>query len=415
MTEPRSWPRFAGTTGIEVLFLAATSRAEPSLVDRLPAILTAFGSTSTPLWNSASAQAVYRQLAWKHAQARRHQPRRARGRRHRRGARVVRQDLRSRAARPDGERNGVRRHGRSVHRALARARHSRQTSSATSASSWTTRRRCARRSSRQASPCRRRRGSSSATRGATRHQIVDYREVQFMKTPEILRAMGLDAREGREGPRRASRQGPSLASTPSFSGFSRTSPAPCAPPSAAARPCGSRVPVSRAGACGSCPSAPARASRRSARGGSRIPARRSCAQSENLHSAASSLISENVVSRTSSSAQSCSSRIPGVSRSTAPEGSGTSSRWDVVCRPRPPALVSAVARTSRPAKRFTSVDLPTPDEPSRAIVRPGSRYGSSASRPSPVTALTGVDGHAHRHRLDLQQLGDRDRPRHRSC
>ena len=129
------------------------------------------------------------------------------------------------------------------------------------------------------------------------------------------------------------------ASRPSSAGFSRTAPAPCAPPSEAARPCGSRAPGSRAGACSSCPSAPGTACRRSAPAGSRSPARRSCAQSENLHSAASSLISENVVSRISSSAQSCSSRIPGVSRRTAPEGSGTSSRCDVVCRPRPPALV----------------------------------------------------------------------------
>ena len=83
------------------------------------AILTAFGSTFTRLWNSVSAQAASPTAAGA-CPARRHQPRRARGRRHRRGARVVREDLRSRAARPDGKRNGVRGHGRPVHRTLAR-------------------------------------------------------------------------------------------------------------------------------------------------------------------------------------------------------------------------------------------------------------------------------------------------------
>ena len=43
--------------------------------------------------------------------------------------------------------------------------------------------------------------------------------------------------------------------------------------------------------------------------------------------------------------------------------------------PAPVLLISAVTSTSRPASRLTSVDLPTPDEPSSAIVRPGARCG----------------------------------------
>ena len=52
---------------------------------------------------------------------------------------------------------------------------------------------------------------------------------------------------------------------------------------------------------------------------------------------------------------------------------------------------SSPARSS-PSSAFTSVDLPTPEEPSRTTVRPGPRYGSSSSRPSPVTELTGWTG-----------------------
>ena len=52
------------------------------------------------------------------------------------------------------------------------------------------------------------------------------------------------------------------------------------------------------------------------------------------------------------------------------------------------ARVGSGQHLSSGARRFTSVDLPTPDEPRSAIVCPGCRYGSSSPRPSPVTALT---------------------------
>ena len=39
-------------------------------------------------------------------------------------------------------------------------------------------------------------------------QVVDYREIQFTKTPEVLRGMGLVAREDRAGARGAAREGP---------------------------------------------------------------------------------------------------------------------------------------------------------------------------------------------------------------
>ena len=59
--------------------------------------------------------------------------------------------------------------------------------------------------------------------------------------------------------------------------------------------------------------------------------------------------------------------MPGVSSRSAPPGSRTSSRWVVVWRPRRPRTASRALAAS-PSRRFTSVDLPTPDEPSSAIV-----------------------------------------------
>ena len=96
--------------------------------------------------------------------------------------------------------------------------------------------------------------------------------------------------------------------------------------------------------------------------------------------------------RSRSPSQICSSRSPGVSISSAPFLSALSCRWRVVCRPRPSRRSSAVGISSRPASRFSSVDLPTPDDPSRTIVRAGVRYASSASTPSPVTLLSACTG-----------------------
>ena len=89
------------------------------------------------------------------------------------------------------------------------------TATATSGSWSTTRTPCARRSRPPAPRSCPAAGWTSATRGATSSQVVDYRDIQFTKTPAVLRAMGLEglskrpaalqraAREGRRGPRLA--------------------------------------------------------------------------------------------------------------------------------------------------------------------------------------------------------------------
>ena len=83
----------------------------------LPLVLwTALHARTTPRF----AQEFQRWLPSRGGPARRHQPRRARGRRHRRGARLVRAVLRARAARAHRLADGVRRHGRPVPRARAR-------------------------------------------------------------------------------------------------------------------------------------------------------------------------------------------------------------------------------------------------------------------------------------------------------
>ena len=82
-----------------------------------------------------------------------------------------------------------------------------RTEVATSASSSTTRRRPGRHFARPASPSRRRPRSTSATRG-NNIQVVDYREIQFLKAPEVLRTLGAEGlEESRACPRGAAREG----------------------------------------------------------------------------------------------------------------------------------------------------------------------------------------------------------------
>ena len=101
-------------------------------------------------------------------------------------------------------------------------------------------------------------------------------------------------------------------------------------------------------------------------------------------------MSANVGSRPSDSPATPSDRMPGVSMSSAPPGRRTSSRWVVVWRPRESSSRTAAVRCrSLPTSALTSVDLPTPDEPSTTAVRPGARCASrSASTPAPVSADT---------------------------
>ena len=56
----------------------------------------------------------------------------------------------------------------------------------------------------------------------------------------------------------------------------------------------------------------------------------------------------------------------------------------VVCRPLPSSRISPVASRSRPARRLTRVDLPTPEEPSSTAVRPAVSMAAISSTPWPV-------------------------------
>ena len=94
--------------------------------------------------------------------------------------------------------------------------------------------------------------------------------------------------------------------------------------------------------------------------------------------------------------------MPGESITSPPPGSTSSWRSVVVCRPSSSSSrVSFVAMTSSPSQRLTSVDLPTPEEPSSTAVV--ARLDPRAQR---VAALAGDGGHdvdrdAERDRLDL--------------
>ena len=80
-------------------------------------------------------------------------------------------------------------------------------------------------------------------------------------------------------------------------------------------------------------------------------------------------------------------RSPGVSTTRPPPGSSTSSRCAVVCRPLPSARSARVNMTASPTRALVRVDLPAPDGPSRARVRPATTCARTSSRPSPVVLL----------------------------
>ena len=142
---------------------------------------------------------------------------------------------------------------------------------------------------------------------------------------------------------------------------------------------------------GSARAAPRRARRARPRACTAQPGSWSCAQSWNRHCGASASMSANARRNPSSATHSVTARRPGVSTSTPPSGSSTSSRAVVVCRPRwSLARTSPVACTSAPTSPFTSVDFPTP---TRRSARPCAR--------SPRTRAELVDADAgHRARDD---------------
>ena len=114
----------------------------------------------------------------------------------------------------------------------------------------------------------------------------------------------------------------------------------------------------------------------------------------NRQRAVSAAMSANVESRAVSwTSQSWSSRMPGVSITSTPEGATISSRCVVVWRPLPTAaLMALVSWRSVPSTRLISVDFPTPDEPRSASVRPGTSHRASASRLSSRAALSATTG-----------------------
>ena len=165
----------------------------------------------------------------------------------------------------------------------------------------------------------------------------------------------------------------------------RPSPSACAPRPAGACRAGARGAPARAAASCSSPSGRAAASRPRAPPGWRTPAR---CRARNPRSGTApraprrprrSPRARPTIPRAAARAS------PGVSTTSPPPGSRTSWRCRVVWRPSPScSRIVCVASSSSPASVFTSVDLPTPEEPSSAIVRPGARWERIRSRPSPV-------------------------------
>ena len=152
-------------------------------------------------------------------------------------------------------------------------------------------------------------------------------------------------------------------------------------------------PAARAAAGGSCrggrrSGVPVSTARRTAQRGSL-----SCPQSRNRHAAASSRMSSNASSSALVSSHSWSSRMPGVSMIRPPSGRTISSRCVVVCRPRPSRRRTCAVRCrSRPSRRLMMVDLPTPEEPIRAPVRPGGRCCRRGVGPAGAQRLDDVQG-----------------------
>ena len=192
-------------------------------------------------------------------------------------------------------------------------------------------------------------------------------------------------------------------------------PSACAPRPGGACRAAARGARARAAASCSSPSGRTAACRPRAPPGSRSPARCRGRSPRSGTALASSSTSPNVSARPSDDSQSCSSRSPGVSTTSPPPGSRTSWRCLVVCRPSPScSRIVCVASSSSPASVFTSVDLPTPDEPSSAIVRPGSEVGADQVEAVAGQARDRVDRHAEGDRLDLEHLQRVVRDRGRS-
>ena len=79
--------------------------------------------------------------------------------------------------------------------------------------------------------------------------------------------------------------------------------------------------------------------------------------------------------------------------SSAPPGKANSCLAVVVCRPRlSDSRTCSTSWRSRPSKRLTIVDFPTPEEPNRTSVCPRPKYLTNSSNPCAVFALTAHTG-----------------------
>ena len=100
-------------------------------------------------------------------------------------------------------------------------------------------------------------------------------------------------------------------------------------------------------------------------------------------------MSENTSSTPAFTSVICNSRMPGVSTSQPPAGRRCSARPEVVWRPlSSSSRMPCVAIRSEPVSVLTSVDLPTPDEPTSATVWPRAHHGASRAA---LCGAAGVD------------------------
>ena len=137
---------------------------------------------------------------------------------------------------------------------------------------------------------------------------------------------------------------------------------------------------------------PARLRRRSARP-ARTPGRRAgpCARTRAGSRRSRSARSENASSTSSGSMWARpNDRIPGVSITQPPPGSGSATDWVEVCLPLPTPDTAPMARSAWGTRRFTNVDLPTPEWPEQHGDVPGQQRLAPASSGSSRPAVTTV-------------------------
>lgn len=102
------------------------------------------------------------------------------------------------------------------------------------------------------------------------------------------------------------------------------------------------------------------------------------------------MISAKTVSMPEAASNTPISRIPGVSISQPPASVRCSDREVVVWRPRASSSRMPPVARSVPQSAFASVDLPVPDMPISATVRPAPHHGARACTTSGALALSAM-------------------------